>query len=63
VDQQATIATLNSAIAISPPIGEPLTAWRLADSPLLHEHARRLVGCEITELGLLGLTYDQESGN
>ncbi len=53
-----TIRNLDSAIAKAEPTAQAFDAFRLADSPLLHAHAPRLVGCELQDLGFLDVTFD-----
>src|SRR3954470_17444746 len=52
------INNLDSAIGKAEPTPQAFDAFRLADSPLLHAHAPRLVGCELQDLGFLDVTID-----
>jgi hypothetical protein len=50
------VSNIDSAIANSPPLPEPLVAWRLLDSRLLRAHGTRLVGTVLGDLGFIDVS-------
>ena len=50
------VSNIDAAIAGSPPLPEPLVAWRLLDSRLMRAHGTRLVGTVLGDLGFIDVT-------